>query len=44
MANPKKQICMICAKPSSKTICDACAERLRSEALDKKNKNEKIKE
>jgi hypothetical protein len=35
---------MICAKPSSKTICDVCADRLRGEALDKKNKNEKIKE
>jgi hypothetical protein len=44
MANPKNQICLICAKPSSKTICDACADHLRGEALDKKKKNEKIKE
>lgn len=44
MATPTKQICLICAKPSTKTICDACAERLRGEALDQKKKNEKIKE
>lgn len=44
MADSKRQICLLCAKPSSKTICDACAERLRGEALDKKKKNEKIKE
>ena len=35
---------MICAKPSSKTICDACSDKLRSEALDKKKKDEKIRE
>lgn len=44
MPSQKKQMCMICAKPSTKSICDACAERLRGEALDKKKKEEKIKE
>lgn len=44
MGQPKKQLCMICAKPSEKTICDACSEKLRGEALNKKKKEEKIKE
>ncbi len=44
MAPSKKQVCMICAKPSPKSICDACADKLRGEALNKKKKEEKIKE
>lgn len=40
----KRQVCMICAKPSTKTICEACSEKLRGEALHKKKKEEKIKE
>ncbi len=44
MSQPKKPICMICAKPSPKTICDACSEKLRGEALHRKKKDEKIKE
>jgi hypothetical protein len=42
MAKPKRQVCLLCGKPSSKTICDACADRLRGEALEKKKKEEKI--
>ena len=41
MAEHNTQVCMLCAKPSTKTICDACADRLRGEALDKKKKEEK---
>jgi len=41
---PKKQVCMVCGKPSTKTICDACADKLRGEALNRKKKEEKIKE
>jgi hypothetical protein len=41
VAEKKKQICMICGKPSAKTICDACSERVRGEALNKKKKEEK---
>jgi recombinational DNA repair protein RecR len=37
----KKQVCMMCAKPSAKNICDACADRLRGEALEKKKNEEK---
>jgi hypothetical protein len=37
----KKKLCMICAKPSEKSICDACSEQLRGEALNKKKKEEK---
>ncbi len=44
MGPSKKQVCMICGKPSLKTICDACADKLRGEALEKKKKEEKIKE
>jgi len=35
---------MVCGKPSTKTICDACADKLRGEALNRKKKEEKIKE
>ncbi len=44
MNEAKKKVCMICGKPSAKTICDACADKLRGEALNKKKKEEKIKE
>jgi hypothetical protein len=40
----KKPVCMMCGKPSEKTICNACAERLRGEALNRKKKDEKIRE
>jgi recombinational DNA repair protein RecR len=40
----KHAVCMLCAKPSSKAICDVCADHLRGEALDKKKKDEKIRE
>ena len=44
MAPPKKPVCMICGKPSEKSICDTCADKLRGEALEKKKKDEKINE
>ena len=44
VAQPQRQLCMICAKPSDKTICDACSERIRGEALNNKKKEEKPKE
>ena len=40
----KKQVCLICGKPSIKTICDACSDKVRGEALNRKKKDEKIKE
>jgi hypothetical protein len=42
LAKTKQQVCLICGKPSAKTICDACSDRLRGEALEKKKKEEKI--
>lgn len=42
LAKREQQVCLICAKPSSKAICDACADRLRGEALEKKKKEEKV--
>jgi predicted nucleic acid-binding Zn ribbon protein len=44
VAEKQHQVCLICGKPSPKTICDACADRLRGEALEKKKKEEKINE
>ncbi len=44
MAPSKKQVCMICGKPSTRTICNACADKLRGEALERKKKDEKVKE
>lgn len=43
MSPPKKQLCMLCGKPSAKTICAACSDKVRGEALNKKKKEEKIK-
>lgn len=37
----KKQVCLLCGKPSEKSICANCADRVRGEALDKKKKQEK---
>ena len=39
---PSKKVCLLCGKPSTKTICETCSEKLRGEALDKKKKQEKI--
>jgi hypothetical protein len=36
----KQQLCMICARPAPKSICDACSEKLRGEALHKKKKED----
>ena len=36
-----KQVCNLCGKPSPDTICDACADRVRAEALDRKKHEEK---
>lgn len=43
VGQPKKQVCLICGKPSAKKICDACADKLRGEALNRKKKEEKGK-
>jgi hypothetical protein len=42
MAEKRRQICRMCGKPSEKMICDACSDRLRGEALERKKKEEKI--
>jgi tight adherence protein C len=34
LADKKRQVCLVCGQPSTKTICDACSDRLRAEALD----------
>jgi hypothetical protein len=35
------QVCNICGKPWSETICEACADRVRADALDRKKHEEK---
>jgi recombinational DNA repair protein RecR len=35
------EVCNICGKPSPNTICDACADRVRADALDRKKHEEK---
>lgn len=37
----KVKKCMICAKPSEETICEACKANIQGESLDKKMKVEK---
>jgi hypothetical protein len=36
-----KEVCNVCGKPSRMTICDACADRIRSDALANKKHEEK---
>jgi uncharacterized protein YlaI len=33
-------VCNVCGRPSEKTICDDCSERLRIEALSRKKNEE----
>ena len=40
---PKKQVCLLCGQPSLKSICDACAQRVQSEKLGHKQKEQKGK-
>lgn len=40
----KKEVCMLCGKPSLKSICDSCAQRVQGEHLDKKVKQERVKQ
>jgi hypothetical protein len=43
-APPKKKgVCMLCGKPSLKSICAACADQINSEAVHKKKKEQKGK-
>lgn len=38
MENKKKSVCMLCGKPSPKSICDQCASRVQGEVMNKKKK------
>jgi hypothetical protein len=35
----KKQVCMLCGKPSPKSICDLCAGKVQGEVLNKRKKD-----
>jgi len=37
----KKNLCMVCAKPSETSICESCKTQIQGEAADKKQKMEK---
>jgi hypothetical protein len=41
MSQARKPVCMLCGKPSAKSICDACAQRVQGEHLDKKTARDK---
>ena len=41
MVEKKKPVCMLCGKPSGKSICDHCAQRVQGEHLEKKAKQAK---
>ncbi len=41
MQKKKKQVCMLCGKPSQATICEPCSNLVRGEALNKKKKEQK---
>ena len=43
MAEKKKPVCMLCGKPSEKSICTACAQRVHTEHTDRKIKQDKTK-
>lgn len=43
MTKKSKPVCMLCGRPSPKSICDGCAQRVQSEQLGKKTKQEKGK-
>ncbi len=40
-AKPRRQVCMICGKPSKETICEACKTKVQGELLQKKRETEK---
>lgn len=40
-ANSPRQGCSLCGRASDKMICDACADKIRAEALGKKKREEK---
>lgn len=40
----KQQKCMLCGKPSPKTICESCSARVQGEALGKKKGDSKVKD
>ncbi len=44
MSKKTKPVCMLCGKPSPKSICDACAQRVQGEQLGRKGKQDKGKE
>ncbi|HEX9759272.1 MAG TPA: hypothetical protein VGA40_00055 [Candidatus Acidoferrales bacterium] len=34
--------CMLCGRPSPKSICDGCAQKVQGEVLNKKKKEDKV--
>jgi hypothetical protein len=40
MSEERKPVCMLCGKPSEKSICTSCAQRVQGEQLGKKGERE----
>lgn len=40
MKKKSRSVCMLCGKPSVKSICDACAQRVQGEQYSRKKKEE----
>ena len=43
MTKKQKAVCLLCGKPSAKSICDHCAQQVQGEHREKKTKHEKGK-
>lgn len=44
MEQKKKSLCMLCGKPSPRSICETCSARVQGEAMHKKKKEDRVKE
>jgi len=38
----KKAVCVLCSEPTNELICDACADKVRAEAVEHKRWEEKV--
>jgi predicted amidophosphoribosyltransferase len=41
MTSKRKPVCMLCGKPSPKSICDSCAQRVQGEQTHRKQKEQR---
>jgi len=43
-AKQRRRVCNVCGQPSGPTICPACSDRIRAEALARKKREDKGEE